>query len=663
MSTLLKKRIFELSSQINKWADAYHEKDSPLVPDSVYDAALLELRELEEEHPELKQVDSPSLRVGAKPRSQFKKVSHKIPMLSLANVFSVDELQGYFEKAARHLGKKELPFPILCEEKMDGLAISLHYTAGDFVLGVTRGDGEQGEDVTENLRTIRDIPLKLKGRFPTELEVRGEIYMELNAFEKLNEKLKAEDKKVFANPRNASAGSIRLLDSSITAKRPLRFVAYQLANLDLDQEDSFEKLESWGFRTNPHRKLFKSFEKAPEHLQQYVELRKKAGRPYEFDGLVFKVNSRDLQKELGFVSNSPRWAVAYKLPAVEVITVVEKIEVQVGRTGALTPVAHLQPVNVGGVVVQRATLHNLEQIRSKDVRKGDTVWVRRAGDVIPEIVGVILEKRPPNSKQFDMPEKCPICSTNTISTKSQNKCPNKMCPAQAVERLRHFAARGAMDIVGLGDEWIEDFFERGWLKSPADFYDLQKHKDEMLVLEGLGEKSVTKMLSAIENSKTQSAARLLYGLGIDHVGEKTAEDLLIASGSLDELTQLNEEELLNFNGIGPEIAKAVAQYFQSKNAAAELKRMKAQKLNAFSEKIEKIEATGPLVGKTIVITGTLSIDRPAMKKKLQSMGAKVTDSVSKKTDYVLVGENAGSKADKAQELGVRIISEKDLKEF
>jgi DNA ligase (NAD+) len=658
-----KSQIRELSEKLRKWADAYHEEDAPVVPDSVYDAALAELRALENENPDLKEADSPTLRVGAAPRAMFKKVLHKFPMLSLANVFSVEELTAYFEKAARHLGQKEIPLPLMCEEKMDGLAISLHYSKGIFVLGATRGDGVQGEDVTENLRTIRDIPLTLKGKFPADIEVRGEVYMELKAFEKLNKKLKEEGKKVFANPRNASAGSIRLLDASISAKRPLRFVAYQIAGQDYDQDESFEKLESWGFFTNPYRKLFKSFEKIQDQVKAYEQHRKGGVRPYEFDGLVFKVNSVALQKELGFVSNSPRWAAAYKLPAVEVVSVVEKIDVQVGRTGALTPVAHLKPVNVGGVIVQRATLHNLEQIKVKDVRERDTVWIRRAGDVIPEIVSVVLDERPKGSKPYEMPEKCPICGTKIIVSKSQHKCPNRLCPAQALERLRHFAARGAMDIVGLGDEWIEDFFERGWLKSPADFYELSARKAEMENIEGLGEKSVTKMLSAIENSKSQSAARLVFGFGIDHVGEKIAEDLLVASGSLKALSKMSESDLLAFDGVGPEIAKAVAQFFASADTQKELARLEKFKLKAFSEKIERATSTGPLSGKTVVITGTLSIERSAMKKKLQSMGAKVGDSVSKKTDFVLVGENAGSKADKAQELGVKIISEKDLNEF
>lgn len=650
----------ELSQKIKKWADAYHDKDAPVVPDSVYDSALQALRALEEKHPELKEADSPTIRVGTAPRAQFKKVTHKIPMLSLANVFSPEDLVAYFKKAARHLGQEEIPFPILCEEKMDGLAISLHYSKGAFVLGTTRGDGVTGEDVTENLKTIRDIPLKLKGNFPQEVEIRGEVYMELAAFEKLNQKLAEEAKKVFANPRNASAGSIRLLDASITAKRPLRFIAYHVASADLDQDKGLESLKEWGFHINTHSKLFKNFDKVSEHIKKYEELRKTGERPYEFDGLVFKVNSRALQKELGDVSNSPRWAAAYKLPAIEVISVVEKIEVQVGRTGAITPVAHLKPINVGGVIVQRATLHNLEQIKAKDVREKDTVWVRRAGDVIPEIVSVLLEERPKNSKAFEMPEKCPVCATKIIATKSQHKCPNKLCPAQALERLRHFASRGAMDIVGLGDEWIEDFFQRGWLKNPADFYALKDRKDELENLEGLGTKSVTKMLNAIENSKNQSAARLVYGFGIDHVGEKIAEELLIATGSIDQLADCHAEALSNFKGIGPEIAKSVAHFFQSSFAKDELKKLKKHGLAAFNEKIEKVESSGPLSGKTVVITGTLSIDRDAMKKKLQSMGAKVTDSVSKKTDYVLVGENPGSKADKAKELGVKILSESDL---
>jgi DNA ligase (NAD+) len=651
--------IQELTQKLNSWADAYYAEDNPLVPDSVYDENLKKLRELEELYPNLKLADSPTLRVGAKVREQFQKVSHKVPMLSLSNVFSIEELKTFLDRAARHMGTTQAPFPLSCEEKMDGLAISLHYKNGTFYLGATRGDGEIGEDVTENLRTIRDIPLKLIGDHPKELEVRGEVYMELKAFERLNEKLQKEGKKLFANPRNAAAGNIRRLDSSITAKMPLRFFAYQVVGMNLDQSRALEKLSVWGFKVNSHWKLFNDLSSIEKSVVEYEKIRKNLSRPYEFDGLVFKVNSYELQQELGFVTNSPRWAVAYKLPAIEMLTQIQKISIQVGRTGVLTPVAHLKPVNVGGVVVQRATLHNLDQIRAKDIRCGDTVWVRRAGDVIPEIVKVVTEERPSKTPPFEMPLNCPECQEKIVATKSQHKCPNTLCPAQALERLRHFASRGAMDIVGLGDEWIEDFFNNNLIKNPSDFYLLKNHKEDLLQKEGLGEKSVEKMLLAIEKSKTQSAARLLFGLGISHVGERIAKDLLQHAGSFLELTQMNSEQLLSCSGIGPEIAQSVSTYFAKNEVKKEIQKLQNMGLTAFKEKIQKVSG-GPLSGKTFVITGTLSTERGLIKKRLESLGAKVSDSVSKKTNYLLAGENAGSKLTKARELGVQVLSESEL---
>jgi DNA ligase (NAD+) len=654
--------ILELTQKLNSWADAYYAEDNPLVPDSVYDENLKKLRELEDLHPDLKLPESPTNRVGAKVREQFQKISHKVPMLSLANVFSIDELKAFLDRAARHMGTTQPPFPLSCEEKMDGLAISLHYKNGSFHLGATRGDGEVGEDVTENLRTIRDIPLHLKGDYPKELEVRGEVYMELKAFERLNQKLQKEGKKLFANPRNAAAGNIRRLDSSITAKMPLRFFAYQVVGMKLDQSQALQKLSSWGFKVNSNWRTFNDLQSIEKSVREYEEIRKNFSRPYEFDGLVFKVDSFELQQELGFVTNSPRWAVAYKLPAIEMLTQIQKITIQVGRTGVLTPVAHLKPVNVGGVIVQRATLHNLDQIRAKDIREGDTVWIRRAGDVIPEIVKVVKEDRPAKTPVFEMPSECPECHEKIIATKSQHKCPNNLCPAQALERLRHFASRGAMDIVGLGDEWIEEFFNNNLVKNPSDFYLLKNHRNELLEKEGLGEKSVEKILAAIEKSKKQSASRLLFGLGINHVGERIAQDLLQHAGSLLDLTQMNSEKLLSCSGIGPEIAQSVSSYFAKKEVKHEIQKLRDLELLAFNEKVERI-SDGPLSGKTFVITGTLSTERSLIKKRLEGLGAKVSESVSKKTHYLLAGENAGSKLTKARELGVQILSESDLEKL
>jgi DNA ligase (NAD+) len=656
------KRIRELIEELNDWSYSYHVQDDPKVPDSVYDRALLELKQLEAENPSLKFPDSPTLRVGDKPRESFKKFRHSFPMLSLANAFSKDDLIRFYERAARVLGESKDFFPTLVEEKMDGLALSLVYEDGILTVASTRGDGEVGEDVTENVRTIADVPLQLRIKKSGRLEVRGEVYMEIKAFQKLNEGLEKQELKVFANPRNAAAGSLRLLDSKITAQRPLRFFAYQIVPDKLDQNLCLAELTQLGFRVNPHHYLCEKLSDIEKLIEKYEALRKKGQYQYDIDGLVLKINSHQLREDLGMIANSPRWGLAYKLTPLEVLTKVIDIEVQVGRTGAITPVANLEPVNVGGVVVRRATLHNEDQLKQKNVRAGDTVWIRRAGDVIPEIVSVDMSKRPSSSVEFKMPVKCPECSTKLIVDKSALKCPNSLCRARVVERIRHFASRDAMDIRGLGDKWVEKFYETGFLKTLPDIYRLPELKNKLYELEGLGEKSVDKLLEAIEASKSRSAEKFLYGLGIPLIGEATAREMLSGASGLEHLFDYKEKDLKEIPNIGPETIRVFLEVVSEPNFKDELKQFKKFDLKAF-EKLQKDNTPKPLQGMSIVITGTLSKPRSVFQEHLRSFGATVSDSVSSRTTLLVAGESAGSKLEKARKLNVETVDEAGLKSW
>jgi len=684
-SAIARKRVEELTKKINEWSVSYHRDDNPIVPDVEYDAAFNELKLLEVNFPTLLRLDSPTLRVGATPKTSFPKHTHIEAMLSLANAYSLEDLQKFFERACRVLKKDLQDFiPSIVEEKMDGLAMSLSYQNGFLIGAATRGDGELGEDVTENVRTVKDVPLKLsidrnvkhKNFDPLSLfEVRGEIFIDHAGFESINNSLRSKGEKVFANPRNAAAGSIRLLDSRITASRPLRFFAYQIVPRDFaSQEDTLLALESLGFKVNKNFRKVENFQELSKIVAQYELQRKGINEgerstkektskkiPYDIDGLVIKIDDAKLVESLGSIANSPRWAVAYKLAPMEALTLVENIEIQVGRTGAMTPVAHLKPVNVSGVVVSRATLHNEDQLRAKDVRVGDTVWIRRAGDVIPEIIRVNLEARPHSSVEFKMPSQCPVCKSPLEQSKSTLFCPNKTCPAKIIERFKHFASRGAMDIRGLGDQWIEKFVDLGFLKTLSDIYRLRNHQDELFKLEGRGEKSVSKMLNAIEDSKNQSPARLLYALGIELLGESTSFDLIEQCGSIKKLFQKSEEELLELKNVGPETAMAISQAGKDPDLLNLLNDFETLGLkNAFIEKIIEKEKAGPLSGKTFVITGTLSKSRDEFKNELRSLGAQVSESVSAKTDYLLAGEKAGSKLEKATKLNVRVLDEKEF---
>jgi DNA ligase (NAD+) len=681
-------RVRQLSDSLRQWSHAYHSDDNPMVPDATYDAALQELQALEAEHPELRFPDSPTLRVGAAPKESLAKHSHMEPMLSLANVFGIEEVRDFYKRAARLLGEKETTlaaleaggdeiYPSVVEEKMDGLAMSITYErdgkGGRLVRATTRGDGTTGEDVTDNVRTIRNVPLSIEAwpsHFTDRIEVRGEIYMTHKGFARLNEELAKEGTKLFANPRNAAAGSVRLLASRTTAKRPLLFYAYQIvlepgakADKRLSQHEKLKQLEKLGFPVNPRHEVVSSLKTLENLVERYIKLRQTGELGYDIDGLVLKIDSAEIQAKLGSIANSPRWAAAYKLPAMEALTVLESIEVQVGRTGAITPVAHLKPVNLSGVVVSRATLHNQDQIDAKDVRVGDTVWVRRAGDVIPEVVKVDLSQRPAKSRPYKLPSECPRCGTPVVREKSAVVCPSAACPAKILERLRHFCSRRAMDVRGLGDQWIEEFYEKGWLRRVSDLYRLHEHADVMRETEGLGERSVEKMLKAIEASKTQTPARLLFGLGIDLIGETTAEELINATGGIRELFKLSEEELQELPNVGPETARTLANALADPQILREIDELERLGVEGPFREVEVVkagEATGPLGGQIFVITGTLAQGRDEIRDALKALGATVTDSVSKKTNYLVAGEKAGSKLKKAESLGVRVLGQSEL---
>ncbi len=664
-----KVKIAELVKQLNVWAYAYYVDDNPLVPDKAYDDALNELRALEEKHPQFKLPDSPTSRVGAPARKEFTKHRHLEPMYSLANAYDVGDIQGFFDKARRFLKLSEQNIlETIVEEKMDGLALSLTYQDGLLIRGTTRGDGEVGEDVTDNVKTIHDIPLRLR-QIPDALkgtvEVRGEVYMELEAFEKLNSRLEANSEKTFANPRNGAAGSLRLLDSKTVATRPLRFFAYQITKAKLNQSAVLETLQTAGFRVNAKNKIVRSMPEIQKLIEEYEAIRKKGNLKYDIDGLVFKINDHNLAKDLGYIANSPRWAVAYKLAPMEALTKITSIRVQVGRTGSITPVANLEPVKVSGVVVSNATLHNEEQIRVKDVREGDTVWIRRAGDVIPEVVRVDVSARSKTSTPFEMPSKCPVCATKLEKSKSSIYCPNQNCPARVSERIRHYCSRDAMDIRGLGAQIVEKLLELGFVKTIPDIYRLHKRRPELIEIEGFGEKSIDKLLQSIETSKEQTPARFLYALGIELVGITTAEQLIAHFGSIEKLFAASNEELLKAPNVGGETATVLIESAKNKTLQKELEELRKLGLQKPFSEVERksTHEKGPLSDLTFVITGTLSRPRNEIRDELKALGATVTDSVSKLTDYLLAGEKAGSKLKKAESLGVKVIGETELKQI
>lgn len=678
-----KQELAYIASEMAKSDIAYYQNDNPYLTDAEYDSLKRRNEELEKIFPHLKRKDSPSQKVGAPILSAFKKVTHRFPMLSLGDVFSSEEVDDFIMGVKRFLNtSKDITF--MAEPKIDGLSFSARYENGRFVQGATRGDGITGEDITENLKTIRQLPQHIEGNVPEILEIRGEVYMAKSDFFALNKKYQQEGKKTFANPRNAAAGSLRQLDAKITAERNLSIFAYTWGEVServwTSQEDFFKHLQEWGFPTNPHNKLCHNLQEIEENFAKLSEIR--SSLPYDIDGVVYKVNDIALQERLGFLTRTPRWAIAHKFPAEQAVTKINNIRVQVGRTGALTPVADLEPINVGGVIVSHATLHNEDEIKRKDIRIGDSVIIQRAGDVIPQIVSVIKEKRSQDSKEFIFPTTCPICGAHAIREEDEavRRCTGGLtCPAQAKERIIHFVSRDAFDITGLGSSIIEDFYNDGILKNPADIFSLEERNQEgdlfsqqkssVLHLEqreGWGKKSVEKLFQAITLKKKISLPRFIYALGIRQVGTATALLLARHYGTFAKFRQEMENKetgpLVSIDGIGASMATDIVEFFQEQHNQEIINRL-LEKITV-EEYIDTTNYDSPLSGKTVVFTGTLEqMTRSEAKAKAQSMGAKVAGSVSSKTDYVIIGADAGSKAVKAQELGIKILSEQEFLEL
>jgi DNA ligase (NAD+) len=646
--------VEELRRQLREANYRYYVLDAPTISDAEYDRLFRELSEIEAAHPELRTPDSPTQRVGAQPSDKFAKVQHRRPMMSLANVMTEEELVEFDARVRRLLGGE--PVTYVFEPKLDGLAVTLTYEHGRLVQGATRGDGQFGEDVTANLRTIKSVPLQLEKGPPSILEARGEVFIRKADFARLNAEREAAGEPTFVNPRNSAAGSLRQLDPRETAKRPLSIFFYDVGDTGelrfTSHWEKLQKLKDLGLRTNPENKLARSLD---EVRGCYADLlRRRHEVPYEIDGSVVKVDSEDQRRRLGSVSRTPRWAVAYKFPAEEEATMVEDIQVSVGRTGALTPVAFLAPVHVGGVTVSRATLHNEEEVRRKDVRKGDRVFLRRAGDVIPEIVRVILEARPPGGlAEFQMPKHCPACGAEVFREGAITRCTNLSCPAQLHGRLRHFASRGAMDIEGLGDQTCTQLVERGLVKTPADLYGLSR--EQWLALERMGDKSVDNLLAALERSKQTSLRRFIYALGIRLVGEATARALALQFQRVDSFMDATLDELQAVRDVGPEVAQQIYEFTHTAENREAVKRLLDAGIHPAPE---VVDAQGPFAGKTVVLTGSLiGYSREQAKAEIERRGGRVAGSVSRKTDLIVAGEDAGSKLKKASELGLRVLDE------
>jgi DNA ligase (NAD+) len=663
ISTEISDRAAQLRDLINRNNFLYYSADDPEITDAEYDRLLAELKQLETNYPELVTPDSPTQRVGAAPLDKFTQVTHAMPMLSLDNVFDEAELTAFNQRVLDRLNTDAV-ITYAAEPKLDGLAISIRYENGLLMQAATRGDGAVGEDVTENVRTIRNIPLKLHGKnVPQVVEIRGEIYMPKAGFEKLNQQRLANNEKLFVNPRNAAAGSLRQLDSSVTASRPLSLFCYGLGEIQgmdrpASHTEAMQIIKQWGGAVCPDTKQLQGVEECLDYLHQLGERR--TSLPYDIDGVVFKVDDSRLQERLGFVSRAPRWAIAYKFPAQEESTQVLDIEVQVGRTGALTPVARLQPVFVGGVTVSNATLHNEDEVRRKDVRIGDTVIIRRAGDVIPEVVQVVKDKRPATAAEFVMPTNCPVCGAEVerIEGEAVARCSGGLfCGAQRKEAIKHFASRKALDIDGLGDKLVEQLVDAELIKDPADLFYL--NKEQFSALERMGEKSAENLVNALEQAKNTRFARFLYALGIREVGEATARSLALHFVELDKLTKANEDELIEIEDVGPVVAHHIYTFFQQTHNLDVIQRLLEAGVNWPEEK--PVYANSELAGKTIVLTGTLeNLSRSEAKEKLLALGAKVAGSVSAKTDYVVAGRDAGSKLNKAQSLGIDVVDEATL---
>ena len=666
-----------LQDAIRNYNHQYYVLDNPTVPDAEYDRALRELQALEAQYPEWLTADSPSQRVGDKPLDAFEQVQHAVPMLSLDNAFNSEELQEFDRRVRERLHKQtgrdlDKQITYTCEPKLDGIAVSLTYKNGVLETGATRGDGSTGENITQNLRTVGSIPLKLLGEgWPEVLEVRGEAYMPTAGFEALNARLIEQGEKTYVNPRNTAAGSLRQLDSRITATRALEMCAYSLGQVSdpqaLPQQhfDVLEQLQQWGFRINSQMQRVQGIQACLDYYDSLSE--KRMGLPYDIDGIVFKVDEFALQQHLGFVARAPRWAIAHKFPAQEEMTKLLKVEYQVGRTGAVTPVARLEPVFVGGVTVSNATLHNMDEIARLDLHEGDTVIIRRAGDVIPKVVQAVLDRRIGGAKAFVAPEHCPVCEGELERGEGEAalRCPNGLsCGAQVKEAIKHFVSRKAMDIDGLGDKLVEALVDEGHIKHVADLYELTH--PALANMERMGDKSAANLINALGDSTSTTLPRFLFGLGIREVGEATARSLALHYGKLDNIMAATQEDLEEVDDVGPIVAGRIVHFFADEHNQQVIQALRLAGISwpETEPKPKEQQAELPLSGKTYVVTGTLStMGRDEVKAKLQEYGAKVAGSVSKKTDCVIAGEKAGSKLTKANDLGIPVLDEQQAIEL
>ncbi|AUJ52786.1 DNA ligase (NAD(+)) LigA [Staphylococcus hominis subsp. hominis] len=652
----IQNRVNELHDLLNQYSYEYYVKDNPSVPDSEYDKLLRELIDIENTHPELKTDDSPTVRVGGEAQSSFEKVNHETPMLSLGNAFNEEELRRFDERIREHIGNVEY----MCELKIDGLAVSLKYEDGRFVQGLTRGDGTTGEDITENLRTIHAIPLKIKE--PLNVEVRGEAYMPRRSFMRLNDEREKNEEQPFANPRNAAAGSLRQLDPKLAAKRKLSVFLYSVNDFTdfnaTTQSDALDELDRLGFKTNHERARVEDIEGVLEYIKKWTKQREQLS--YDIDGIVIKVNDLDRQDEMGFTQKSPRWAIAYKFPAEEVVTELKDIELSIGRTGVVTPTAILEPIRVAGTTVSRASLHNEDLIKERDIRIGDSVIVKKAGDIIPEVVRSIIDRRPNDAKPYHMPTHCPSCGHELVRIEGEValRCINPKCQAQLVEGLIHFVSRQAMNIDGLGNKIIQQLYHHQLIKDVGDIFYLTK--EDLLPLERMGTKKVENLLSAIEHAKQNSLEHLLFGLGIRHLGAKASQILAEKFETMDRLLKVTEEELVAIHDIGDKLAQSVVTYLDNEDIKALIEKLKDKNVNMTYKGVKSSEIEGhpEFQNKTIVLTGKLQqMTRKEATTWLEMQGAKVTSSVTKSTDLVIAGEDAGSKLSKAEQFGTEIWSE------
>ena len=672
MNTEFQQHIDQLRKEINHHNYRYHALDDPQISDAQFDELMRQLREMEERYPHMVTSDSPTQRVGSPPIQGFAQVEHRQPMLSLANAFNLDELAAWHRRVSNLLGVDD--FDMVCELKIDGLAVSLTYEQGSLAQGATRGDGYRGEDVTHNLRTIPSIPLALLGDAPGRLEVRGEVFMSKDAFAKLNREREAAGEPLYANPRNTAAGSVRQLDPSMTASRNLEIYVYSVGAPDENGQqngnaahthwDALEKMRSLGFRISPHNILCRTLEEVEDYYRRWLE--GIHDLPFHADGVVVKINSFQYQEELGFVGREPRWAIAYKFPAEQAVTRLMDIGINVGRTGSLNPFAMLEPVVVGGATVKMATLHNEEDIHRKDIRVGDWVTVERAGEVIPKVVGPVLSRRTEELPEFEMPTNCPICDTDVVKAEddAQHRCPNATCPAQFFELFKHFVSKGAMNIDGLGEKWCAILIDKELVRDLGDLYYLKQ--EQLLELDRMGEILAAKIMNNIEASKSRPLARVLFALGILHVGSENADLLASRFRSIDEIAQASVEQFTEIQGIGPKIAESIVAHFAVDSNSAVIEKLRSAGVKLERDESEEGQSTGPLPlqGQTFCITGTLAgMSRSRAQARIKSLGGAATSSVTRKTTYLVVGESPGSKVATAERLGTKIIDEDALLEI